>query len=502
MYIALQYFYQEPALRVVARYAHPEIAWRRGQSPSLAPILDVVSALLPTDSRNRFHLGNAASAYRLDQWQSATVGPSPARHVPPATYGDNDQPVPLEKGPVVPRFHQVDKIRRVETDQEVVRAVGTAEPGDVILLAPGTYVFRGRSIPLKRPGTPQAPITLRASKLGTVRLEFQMLEGFHILAPYWSLENLVIVGTCGKDDRCEHAFHVVGKAQGTIIRNNFVKNFNSAVKVNRSRSDLPDNGLIEFNAFLNDRPRDTGNPVTSLDIVAASGWTVKGNLVADFAKAKSDQVSFGGFYKGAGSGNVFEQNLVVCEWRHRGGTRIGLSLGGGGTSPGACADGRCAVEHADGTIRNNVILNCPHDVGIYINKGSDSLISNNLLAGTRGIDVRFPESNAVIVNNILDGRIMTRDGGSAVSENNTLSLIGAMLLQPVSAELYASAACGDFRFKELGGVFKSGTAIPEAGRDLCGNPHDTMAPVVGPFDLRRADFCDPVFPSLCSSTTQ
>src|SRR3546814_4894238 len=86
---------------------------------------------------------------------------------------------------------------------------------------------------------------------------------------------------------------------------------------------------------------------------SASRWTVRKNLIADFAKAGGDGVSYGAFFKGAGEGNVFEQNVVRCEWRHHGGIRIGFSFGGGGTAQRFCRNNSCTNEHYDGVARSN-----------------------------------------------------------------------------------------------------------------------------------------------------
>src|SRR3546814_10210085 len=71
-----------------------------------------------------------------------------------------------------------------------------------------------------------------------------LLEGFRVLAPFWIFENLVIEGTCETDHRCEHAFHIVGDAVGTVIQNNWVTDFNAAVKVNGKDGRYPDAGII------------------------------------------------------------------------------------------------------------------------------------------------------------------------------------------------------------------------------------------------------------------
>src|SRR3546814_16902142 len=104
----------------------------------------------------------------------------------------------------------------------------SASPGTAIEFAPGTYEFSGRSIEITRPGALSRPIVVRAVTPGEVTLRFSLAEGFHVRAPYWVFENLVIEGACEHDSRCEHAFHVVGSATNTIIRNNRVIEFNSA----------------------------------------------------------------------------------------------------------------------------------------------------------------------------------------------------------------------------------------------------------------------------------
>ena len=114
-------------------------------------------------------------------------------------------------------------------------------------------------MPLTRAGRADAPIIIGAAGLGEVHLKFNLLEGFHILAPYWIIENLQIDGVCDIHSKCEHVFHVVGDGRNAVIRNNRVKNFNATLKVNglARQGKFPDNGLLEYNSFYNDTPRRT-----------------------------------------------------------------------------------------------------------------------------------------------------------------------------------------------------------------------------------------------------
>lgn len=475
-FLATQYIFQEPAFVTWSRLLKPEVQWQRQKYPSARFVFDILEkVLVKEDPRDRFGpTGDRPPPSEPSLWTADFVGP----RVSDAALSQ------AREGDLV----------LVQQADELKRALRTVRPGTTILLRPGRYRFSGRSIVIDRPGDPAHPILLRAAALGDVTLQFDLLEGFHVRAPHWVFENLIIEGVCRKEGRCEHAFHIVGKARGTVLRNNWITNFNSAVKVNAARGSVPDDGLIEHNLFINEGPRDTSSPVTPLDIVAVSAWRVRKNVIADFAKRQGNRTSYGAFFKGAGSGNVFEQNLVRCEWRHRGGIRVGFSFGGGGTSQRACRNARCDAEQQDGILRSNIIMNCPNDVGVYLNKSAGTLIHNNLIINTRGVDVRFAESDAVIVNNVIDGRVLARDGGSFSADRNIMDALDALLLRKSSADLYADPARGDFRLRDLDRILGKGLSLENAGADLCDQPYSRGLTDIGPIQYGLAMTCTPVLP--------
>lgn len=315
----------------------------------------------------------------------------------------------------------------VATTSEFIRALARAQPGDVITPEPGTYRFSGASIFVTRAGAPGADISVRASRPGTVLVEMDNLEGFVVSAPFWRFENLTIRGVCARHTECEHAFHVVSGATHFVARNNVLMDFNAAIKVNGQDRRFPDDGLIEANTINNTTARQTDGPVTMIDLVAASRWTIRDNLITDFIKAGGDRISYGAYAKGGGTGNRFERNVVLCEYLLRGtpGWRIGVSLGGGGTEPRYCADGACATEQNDGAIESNLIASCSDD-GIYVNHGGVSRIANNTLLDTGGIVVRFAESRAEVEGNLVDGAIRSRDGGVLHANGNLQTPVSAL----------------------------------------------------------------------------
>lgn len=309
--------------------------------------------------------------------------------------------------------------RLVASADELRQAIQAAQPGDIITLLPGTYLFARQNIDVRQPGTEAQPIVVRAERPGTVQLEFQLSEGFVVSAPHWRFENLSIQGKCAQDASCEHAFHVVGGAHHFAAVNNTIIDFNAHFKINGSRNQFPDHGLIEGNTLTNSAPRKTTNPVTPIDLVAASDWTIRANLITDFIKRDGDRISYGAFAKGAGARTLFERNVVVCEQRLQGqpGQRVGLSFGGGGSGKPYCRDGKCITEQDQGVMRSNLVAACS-DVGIYVNSGAGSKIAHNTLVDTAGVQVRFAESSAVVEGNVIDGGIHSRDGALVRAADN------------------------------------------------------------------------------------
>jgi len=368
------------------------------------------------------------------------------------------------------------RVRLVAGIAELRTAVASAAPGDVITLLPGRYLI-DKTVDLGRPGSAQAPITVRASLPGSVILEQTSVEGFRVHAPYWRFENLTVRGVCRNHSTCEHAFHVVGNAHHFAAINNTVVDFNAHFKINGHNGAFPDHGLIEANTLTNTQARVTANPVTPIDLVAASDWTMRRNVISDFVKAGGNRIGYGAFAKGGGERNVFEQNLVWCERRIVGlpGQRIGLSLGGGGTGKDYCRDRACVVEQQQGTLRNNLIASCS-DVGIYLNNAAQSSVQHNSVVDTAGIDVRFAGSSADLEGNLIDGAVRSHNGGVVRERDNlTAAAVYPYLGYHPVRNLYAEPS---FAWSD-GPVRRE--AASGMSLDLCGQPRGA-APAYGAFD--------------------
>jgi hypothetical protein len=391
----------------------------------------------------------AATLLRLDRGQAAAYAP------PALRLGAQPEGVPAPKG----------NERLVATSDEAWRAIGNAAAGDVITLLPGDYQLR-RTVYARGPASARAPIVVRAARPGTVHIAVTAREAFAVMAPYWRFENLNLRGACTSHSSCEHAFHVSGDARHFVARNNTLHDFNAHFKINGARGTFPDNGLIEANTLGNSAPRRTALPVTPIDLVAANGWTIRGNLIADFIKAGGDRISYGAFAKGAAEGTVFERNVVLCEAALAGqpGQRIGLSFGGGGTGKRYCRDGRCITEHDKGTMRANLISGCS-DAGMYLNSAANTQILDNTVLDTAGVQVRFPTSGATLEGNLVDGPLRADEGGVLRVGDNLYTPVWQLYLgrHPQRA-LFADAARLDLRWRDGPAQRDAGTA----GAGLCG----------------------------------
>jgi hypothetical protein len=416
---------------------------------------------------------------RVGNWMARTLmaldrGEYRPTMPPPLRIGAQPE-MPSPSGAASPRG----RVLLVASTGEAIKAIAQAGPGDTITFLPGTYRFGGGSIPVNRSGAENNGITVRADRPETVFLEFAMIEGFLVSAPYWKFENLNIRGTCQQHSDCEHAFHVVGKGAYFTARNNTITDFNAHFKINALGANAPDHGLIDGNTLSNSSVRDTGNPVTVIDLVAASHWVVRGNLISDFVKGQSSRVSYGAFAKGGGSDNRFERNIVLCESRLRGapGQRVGLSLGDGGTGKPFCRDQRCITEQENSVIQSNLIAFCSDD-GIYINRAATSKIFHNTLIDTGGIVVRFVESSADVQGNLVDGSIRSRDGGLLrASGNYETSMTRLYLgLHPVRS-MYVNPGTLDLAWRSQAIPRASGVAAP----DLCAASRP-LAPAYGAFE--------------------
>ncbi|MCM2681501.1 hypothetical protein [Echinimonas agarilytica] len=305
------------------------------------------------------------------------------------------------------------------------------------IVLPGTYTLKKRVI--KVAGSHRI---IQAGGDAVIRLLSE--EGIYISSPHINFSGFRIEGVC-KSDYCDHIFHVVGKAKHTVLHNNVLVNANAAIKVNGLGKQYPDQGIISENIIFNTTVRRSKRSVTPIDIVAANEWDISNNTIFDFHKVGSNGTSYGLFVKGGGQGSNISGNLVVCDAKNKSkGVQIGLSIGGGGTGKEYRRQGSRGYEYKDTVMNHNLVLNCTTDVGIYINKGQDITLANNIVLSSSGIDVRYAVSSALFRNNIITGRILSRDGGHFDASANLIRKLSTVTAKDYSFEAIESASQLDF----------------------------------------------------------
>ncbi|MGZ5280048.1 MAG: chondroitinase-B domain-containing protein [Pseudobdellovibrionaceae bacterium] len=402
----------------------------------------------------------------------------------------NANPIPTPSPPVASACTQA-SMRKVSVNSvsTMTAAISKAIPGDSIEIQPGTYRLQ-TALSMGASGTASLPICLRAAQANTVTLESESASymAIRISGTYWTLENLTIKGVCASDDLCEHAIQIKEAAHNTVIRNNTFTDFNAQIKGSSSGTQASDNVLIEGNHFFDSRPRQTSKPTTKIDVVGGKYWIIRGNFIHDFQKSQGDTISYAAFLKGYSRYGTFENNVVACSLNFSGGVRIGLSFGGGTTGPQYCWDydpatGKgCAFEHEFGLMRNNLILNCS-DVGIFIRDTNKSLITNNLVIDTAGIDSLLdagrPVPTSEVSRNIVQGQIRDRNGAISIRKNNLVTTDRTTL-----SSWFQNMDQYNYTYVNSATLKDITSPIPEVTTDMCGELR-TGNLDLGPFEFQN-----------------
>ena len=305
--------------------------------------------------------------------------------------------------------------------QHLREALVNAQPGDTIDIQPGAYFLS--SVDLRQSGRAGAPIVVRAAIPGTVLLWSNQRRLIRLQGAHWHFQHLDFQG--GSD--ADHALHLVGEASHVRIEDNRFQNFAAAIKANGAGGpgEFPDDVRVLRNVFVNDTPRSSRVRITAIDATGGRRWTIAENFIADIAAdARSGRISHAALVRGGAGGVVFDRNVVLCEWQHAGGQRVGLSLGDSGTA-GRQFDRRgmegCTEDCPEvkgGRITNNVILNCAEEPALYLRNAQGVLVANNTAYNAFGIQAQGSLTHFEASDNLVSGSILARQGAIAEKHAN------------------------------------------------------------------------------------
>jgi hypothetical protein len=307
----------------------------------------------------------------------------------------------------------------VNTVTQLVSAVNNTQNGGdrTILIADGDYLLNGNYL---RIAVNNVSVRSQSGNREKVVLDgnYQTTEIFQIVASNVTIADLTLKRAY------DHPIHVMATSsndvEDTLISNvHIVDPGQQAIKINpdAGRSHFVNNGritgtLIELTAAGRTKVWDrNGSCYTGgIDAHQADSWVVEDNEIRGFWC--SDGLSEHGVHFWSNSSNTLVQrNLIVdCD---RG---IGFGLGSSG--------------HSGGIIRNNMIYHGQDhgvsDVGIGLESATGAQVYNNTIfhehSYPNAIEYRFAESsNLIIVNNLTNRTITSRDGGSAALISNNVN---------------------------------------------------------------------------------
>ncbi len=183
---------------------------------------------------------DAKLGFNLPRWNG--IGANQLRRDTTPRYTIDGEPISLNQTTrfqIAPRppLQQV----TVNSTEALQKALSAANPGQEIVLAPGTYLVpAGMRLGAEASGTANTPIVLRGKAIDRVILKFQEGAGLDISGEYWAITDLVMRGIC-QANACPAPINVNHTASALQLRNLFASGFSLLASGNPAKG----NGLID-----------------------------------------------------------------------------------------------------------------------------------------------------------------------------------------------------------------------------------------------------------------
>lgn len=254
-----------------------------------------------------------------------------------------------------------------------------------------------------------------------------------------------------------HLIQVAGEtnADSPTIRDCILRDaYEQMIKVSNDPSNPSvgsDNGIVENCVFEYTAGIGPQYYIGGIDAHQAKNWVVRGNTFRNIISPSSSVAEFAVHFWDGSANNTVERNLIVnCD---RG---IGFGL-----------DGK---PNSGGIIRNNMIYHAAGkgqfaDVPIALTESPNTQVYNNSVyldnAFSWAIEYRYTStSNVLIVNNLTNKPVISRDGGSGTVTKNVTSAAASWFVAPSSGDLHLASA--------VAGVVGAGQAVSGLTNDFDG----------------------------------
>lgn len=333
-------------------------------------------------------------------------------------------------------------------------ALDTAESGDEILLLDGTYQITGQFALV--PGSGNLTIRSKSGNREAVIIQGQGFYG-NVEHGFWIPTNQITIKDLSIQEVANHCiqldvniddFHLVN----CVLRDSY----EHLLKVPYS-NEIPDpseNGTVEGCLFEYSNGAAPYWYTGGIDVHCGKDWIVRDNTFTFIQSPGVSITEHAIHFWNDSSGTLVERNRIInCD---RG---IGFGLG--------------FLGHAGGIIRNNMISHdgsgFSSDVGIGLESSADTQIAHNTIffdhdRYTNAIEYRFAETNGtLIVNNLTNKQIQSRNKGSAVLHTNLTNATGNWFVNAELGDLHLNSGA-----IELSAVLDQAVPVPGLRLDFDG----------------------------------
>ncbi|MBA4387401.1 MAG: hypothetical protein C0404_05430 [Verrucomicrobia bacterium] len=349
---------------------------------------------------------------------------------------------------------------KADTAADIKNALGSAGPGDTILVKPGEYDMGG-SISTGKNGTKDKPVTFACEgKKGYAILKVSGQIGMRVKSKFWVIRGIHIEGNPGSTEATVFMDGPQGCSDILMTDCKISGSAQHGMKGARTREKAADNITVEYTELFDTK-------ATGFDLVSGDNWVLRRNYVHDYGKGGG--VTYGIFLKGGGKNGIIDGCFVDGK---RQATTVGISFGGGLTGQKWLplgADGKVGPEHDKGVAMNNIVINTS-DVAYHSNNGANCKFFNNLAWNCKSFQrqASFP-NDPVVSDNVIAGN--TKSGTSESKDN----------VAPAK-DWFVNADESDFRLTDAGvkALAGKGQAAGEVTTDYFGTKRDPAKPVLGP----------------------
>jgi hypothetical protein len=203
-----------------------------------------------------------------------------------------------------------------------------------------------------------------------------------------------------------------------------------------------------------------------LNVIGGRDWALRDSRFLDLNCPGNDGgPPFAALFHGGARDALIENNVFANPKRG-----LGLGFRPPIGPPRTFADaphGGLELEFIDGIARNNVIFSNQgtFDTGIEINAAREPMILHNSViytSGYRSIDWRYPETHAIVANNLVVA-MGAREGGTATITTNLESTPLGYFVDPSGLDFHLTAGAA--------AAIDAATPFPDSGVDIDGQPH-------------------------------